>query len=118
MPVDVERLAQQERQPRTRIRAFVFLVCQLLFMGQAPSASAFEDVSFEASSNYKGKAIRLKGELLQPPAKEKHPAVVLMHGCGGWQPPVHASLRKHARYLAQHGFIALNCPTPAPVRQT
>ena len=97
-----------------RIRTLVFLVCQLLFMGQAPTASAFEDVSFEGSSKYKGKAIRLRGGLLQPPAKEKHPAVALMHGCGGWQPPVHASLRKHTQYLAQHGFIALNLDSFGP----
>src|SRR5262245_60370129 len=98
-----------------RIRTLVFLGCQLLFMGQAPVTSAFEDMSFEASSKHKGKAIRLRGELLRPSSvAHKAPAVVLMHGCGGWQPPAHASLRKHSEYLAQHGFIALNLDSFGP----
>jgi poly(3-hydroxybutyrate) depolymerase len=85
-------------------------------MGQAAARPAFQDVSFAASSKFKGKAVRLEGELLRPPAKHKLPAVVLMHGCGGWLPPVRAALRKHARHLAQNGFITLNLDSFGPRR--
>jgi dienelactone hydrolase len=39
---------------------------------------------------------------------------VLLHACGGWTPPPYASLHKHARYLASHGFIALNLDSFGP----
>src|SRR5262245_45551837 len=99
---------------RMRVRTLVFLGYQLLFMGQTPAPPAFEDVSFETSSKYKGKAIRLRGELLRPPANHKLPAVVLMHGCSGWLPAAHAALRTHSQYLAQHGFIVLNLDSSGP----
>src|SRR5262245_13643143 len=97
-----------------RIRTLVFLGCQLLFIGQAPATSAFEDVSFEASSKHKGKAIRLWGELLRRSLALRAPVVLFMHGCSGWLPAAHAALRTHSQYLARHGFIALNLDSSGP----
>ena len=49
----------------------------------------------------------LRAELYQPDGDGPYPAVILMHGCGGSQPPVRDAMHTHAEYLVGHGFVAL-----------
>jgi dienelactone hydrolase len=56
----------------------------------------------------------LQAELFKPDHPGYFPAVVLMHGCGGWQPAVHQALNTHARYLLEHGFVVLNLDSFGP----
>jgi len=80
------------------------------------SAQAFETVSLDATSRYNGKNVTLRGELLRPSGAGPFPAVILMHGCGGWQPSAHQALREHARHLVDNGFVALNLDSFEPRR--
>jgi dienelactone hydrolase len=46
----------------------------------------------------------LRGELIAPGAKGRHPAVAMLHGSGN---PTREVLREQAEFLAQHGVAAL-----------
>jgi dienelactone hydrolase len=48
------------------------------------------------------------GRLHRPSKRGVAPAVILMHGCGGWQPEVLASLEDYGRFLSANGFVVLN----------
>ena len=78
------------------------------------SASAFENVKFSTALKFEGSAVTLNGELSKPDGAGPFPAVVLMHGCGGWMPAAHRSLREHARILVEQGFVALNLDSFGP----
>jgi dienelactone hydrolase len=60
----------------------------------------------------------LVGQLHLPSTsgKGRAPAVVLMHGCGGWQPPVFEALEDYARFLSAHGMVVLNLDSFGPRR--
>ena len=83
------------------IRLIALLLC--LFAG----AGAAETLRFPATTSYDGAAVTLTGELTLPDGPGPHPAVILMHGCGGLQPAVARSLATHAEVLAEAGFAAL-----------
>lgn len=71
-------------------------------------------VTFEASKPASGEKIQLWGELYRPNGPGPFPAVILMHGCGGWQPAVRYALQTHARYLRDRGFVVLNLDSFGP----
>lgn len=75
---------------------------------------AQEAVKFEASQPFSADELLLKAELFRPDGSGQFPAVVLMHGCGGWQPAVRYALNTHARYLREHGFVVLNLDSFGP----
>ncbi|MFY0690998.1 MAG: dienelactone hydrolase family protein [Paracoccaceae bacterium] len=56
----------------------------------------------------------LAGRLHRASGKKKAPAVVLMHGCGGWQPPVLDALEDYARFLSSKGIVVLNLDSFGP----
>lgn len=56
----------------------------------------------------------LQGELTRPAGAGPSPAVVLMHGCAGWQGGVRHALRSHARLLAEQGFVVLSLDSFGP----
>ncbi|MHA6264420.1 dienelactone hydrolase family protein [Arenibacterium sp. CAU 1754] len=58
--------------------------------------------------------LALAGRLHRPSAKGPAPAVVLMHGCGGWQAPVLSALEDYARYLSSQGIVVLNLDSFGP----
>lgn len=66
-----------------------------------------ENVSFPAQSQYDGSPITLDATLQMPASPGPHPAVILMHGCGGLQPAVAEALDIHAKALNDAGFATL-----------
>jgi len=87
------------------VRLCLLLVC-LFFMASALAGQPAE-IEFAASTSYNDKPVMLRAELYQPGGDGPYPAVILMHGCGGLQPPVRVAMRTHAEYFVGHGFVAL-----------
>ncbi|MFC3674922.1 dienelactone hydrolase family protein [Ferrovibrio xuzhouensis] len=100
----------------TSARAGASVICLLAGMVIfAPAVgTAQEMVHFEASAPDSPTQVELRAELYRPDGNGQFPAVVLMHGCGGWQPAVRYGLQTHARYLQQHGFVVLNVDSFGP----
>lgn len=71
-------------------------------------------VQLRASEPHVGRSLMLEGELFRPEGEGPFPAIVLMHGCGGWQPAVRQGLRAHADYLREQGFVVLNLDSFGP----
>lgn len=71
-------------------------------------------VKFPATDSDRPYQVYLRGELLKPQGPGPFPAVVLMHGCGGWQPAVHYALEAHAEFLSEHGFAVLDLDSFGP----
>ncbi len=95
------------------------LFSALLLWGPLSTATqARELVTFAASEPYAGDQVLLRAELYRPAGPGPFPAVVLMHGCGGWQPAVRFSLQTHARFLRDNGFVVLNLDSFGPRRAT
>jgi dienelactone hydrolase len=87
------------------MRLLLVLAC-LFFMDSAFAGQPVK-IEFAASTPYNDKPVMLRAELYQPDGEGPYPAVILMHGCGGSQPPVRDAMRTHAEYLVGHGFVAL-----------
>jgi acetyl esterase/lipase len=85
---------------------FLLVLACLFFMASALAGLPAE-IEFAASTPYNDKPVMLRAELYQPDGDGPYPAVILMHGCGGLQPPVRDAMRTHAEYLVGHGFVAL-----------
>jgi len=66
-----------------------------------------EPVTFPAKSTFDGAPVTLEAELILPAGPGPHPAVILMHGCGGLQPSVAEALALHAEAFNAAGFAAL-----------
>lgn len=75
-------------------------------------AGAYEIVSIKATRP--AGAAYLKAELFRPKGDGPFPAVVLMHGCGGWQGAVLSGLHSHATYFLDHGYVVLNLDSFGP----
>jgi dienelactone hydrolase len=56
----------------------------------------------------------LAGQLHRPSAQGPSPAVILMHGCGGWQPAVLRGLKDYAAFFVRNGFVVLNLDSFGP----
>ncbi|MFZ2208768.1 MAG: dienelactone hydrolase family protein [Porticoccaceae bacterium] len=95
-------------------RGFITLLLVGIGVLLATRVGAQEAVAFEASQPFSADKLLLKAELFRPNGPGHFPAVVLLHGCGGWQPAVHYSLNTHARYLQQRGFVVLNVDSFGP----
>lgn len=102
-------------------RATAIFLWGLLFLTPVPGVTqeqAEESVVwFPASLPHTGANVRLKGELYRPAGPGPFPAVVLMHGCGGWQPAVRFTLRRYAETLNARGYAVLNLDSFGPRRQ-
>lgn len=77
-------------------------------------ALAQDAVTFEASEPHSAARVVLKADLYKPDGPGRFPAVILMHGCGGWQPAVRYGLQVHARHLRDRGFVVLNLDSFGP----
>lgn len=75
---------------------------------------ASEKVEIRATHGYTSDRVVLRGELHRPRGAGTFPAVVLMHGCGGWQPAVRFTLTAYARLLAANGFVVLDLDSFGP----
>lgn len=97
---------------RSKFIAVLTLLSVLLF-SSAVFARGLE-VSFSSSAPGKSGDISLSGNLFLPAGSGPKPAVILMHGCGGWQPAVKKALESHAQYLRKKGFVVLNLDSFGP----
>lgn len=75
-------------------------------------------IKFKSSSSYNGKEVLLRANLYKPKHKGKNPTVILMHGCGGWQPAVKSSLISLAKKLTKNGFVVFNLDSFGPRRNS
>lgn len=75
---------------------------------------AGEMVKFEASSAYTSTNVTLRADISKPKGDGPFPAVVLMHGCGGWQPAVRYTMNTYTDFLVSHGFVVLNLDSFGP----
>lgn len=98
------------------LRLFGLLVLLLLGSLLGGNAQAREIVKFEASHPGSDRQVMLRAELYRPDGQGPFPAVVLMHGCGGWQPAVRYTMSTYAEYLTRHGFAVLNLDSFGPRR--
>lgn len=80
----------------------------------ASTCRAGELVTFRATKPFVAKEVRLRGELFIPKGDGPFPAVVLMHGCGGWQPAVLDALNSHAMNFLDNGYVVLNLDSFGP----
>ncbi|HEY6979487.1 dienelactone hydrolase family protein [Reyranella sp.] len=71
-------------------------------------------VKFPASQPNEPRQIALRGELYRPQGSGRFPAVILMHGCSGWQPAVMFALRGYAESLQTRGYVVLNLDSFGP----
>ncbi len=79
-----------------------------------PASHASPLVSFKATTPFTRNDVQLRGELFIPRGTGPFPAVVLMHGCGGWQPAVLTALHTHAMTFLDRGYVVLNLDSFGP----
>lgn len=77
-------------------------------------ANAYEMVSIKATRPAGAAHAAIQGELFKPKGDGPFPAVVLMHGCGGWQSAVLSGLHAHTQYFLDHGYAVLNLDSFGP----
>lgn len=82
----------------------------------ASASHASERIRIEASQSHTPGKIFLRAELSKPEGEGPFPAVILMHGCGGWQPAVRYTMHSYADYMVSHGFAVLNLDSFGPRR--
>lgn len=75
-------------------------------------------VRIPASKPFTASSVALAAEIFRPEGEGPFPAVVFMHGCGGWQSAVRNGLREHATFLRDHGFVVLNLDSFGPRRNS
>ncbi len=80
----------------------------------APAAARDAILRIPASVAGQAQPVALTAEIWRPAGQGRFPAVVMMHGCGGWQAPVQHALREHANFLRDNGFVVLNLDSFGP----
>lgn len=103
--------AEKRHGDRRHIAGSALLCISALFV--AP-AQAGEKVSFQASHGFTSENVNLRADISKPEGDGPFPAVVLMHGCGGWQPAVRHAMRAYADYLVSHDFVVLDLDSFGP----
>lgn len=95
------------------VARLAILVNSLLFamLLSLPANASATKVSIPSSASSK---VKLSGHLYRPANSGQAPAVVLMHGCGGWQPAVAQGLKAYADFLVSEGFVVLNLDSFGP----
>jgi dienelactone hydrolase len=79
------------------------LASLLLALGLATATPAAAGQFVDMDGGAPEKPVRLIGYLAQPPGSGPFPAVVLLHGCGGF----HATMLSWADRLSRWGYVAL-----------
>ena len=95
----------RRRSDREQAASAALLCLSTAFTG---FAHASEKVTFEATLAYTNENVQLRADISKPEGNAQYPAVVLMHGCGGWQPAVRHAMRAYADYLVQRGFVVMD----------
>lgn len=91
------------------------LLSAMLTAVTSPSALASTTVKLASGAN---SGVALVGQLHRPSRQGRSPAVVLMHGCGGWQTPVYETLEDYGRFLSSKGLVVLNLDSFGPRRNS
>jgi dienelactone hydrolase len=97
--------------PRLKLMARL-LALGAVYLAAAPAAAEIVSVGSTKSSG--SNVANLKAELFKPKGPGRFPAVVLMHGCGGWQPAVLDALHTHAQRFLDKGYVVLNVDSFGP----
>lgn len=92
-------------------RLLIALSCSLLLASPAAAAGyEAEWVEFPALKEFNGSPVQLSGLMFRPAGEGPHPAVVLLHGCGGMftrSGNVTASYLLWGETFALNGYVAL-----------
>ncbi len=99
------------RMPRFKLTAWLF-VLGAAYLAAVPAIA--EIVSIVSTKSLGPGTPYLKAELFRPKGQGRFPAVVLMHGCGGWQPAVLEALHTHAQRFLDKGYVVLNVDSFGP----
>lgn len=100
---------------RTIAGAMAVFLSSAVVLGSAPSAKAARGlIKIPASMPHVGGSISLNAEIFRPTGTGPFPAIVLMHGCGGWQSAVRHSLRQHAKFMSSKGYVVLSLDSFGP----
>ena len=86
--------------------------------GRSTASNGYEYVKFAASNPGPSEQVLLRAQLFRPQGKGPFPGVILMHGCGGWQPAVQHALQSYARLLVESGFAVLNLDSFGPRKKS
>jgi dienelactone hydrolase len=78
-------------------------LCAAILMLPIVSQATNRTIQLPASDPHTARSLMLDAELFRPDGDGPFPAIVLMHGCGGWQPAVRDS-----------GFVVLNLDSFGP----
>ncbi len=78
----------------------------------------YDKVKFESSETYKSQKVLLSANLSKPAGEGPFPTVIMMHGCGGWQPAVRTALSSYTGFLIENGFAVLNLDSFGPRRNS
>lgn len=99
-----------------RVAALLSLLGVIAVVAGGPSSAraATDQIRIPASKPFTASAVTLNAEVTRPEGAGPFPAVVLMHGCGGWQPAVRHALRQHAAFLNAHGYVVLSLDSFGP----
>jgi dienelactone hydrolase len=78
----------------------------------AGPGAAQEIVKFDSSAS--AERVKLRAELYRPHSGGLSPAVILLHGCSGWQSAVRYTLHSYAEDMQKLGFVVLNLDSFGP----
>jgi poly(3-hydroxybutyrate) depolymerase len=93
--------------------ALIGSILAWLFTLAGAGVAAASGASVHIPSSAPGGVV-LAGRLHRPFAQGPSPAVILMHGCGGWQPAVLRGLNDYAAFFVRNGFVVLNLDSFGP----
>ena len=94
---------------RLHVSRFIGASLLMLSLASAPSHAAYEQIAVPAADLSSSPA-PLVGFLFKPKDAGQHPAVVMMHGCGGAYSNNGSLNARHlmwGEYLSEHGYTAL-----------
>jgi dienelactone hydrolase len=93
------------QHPRLRIA----ILCHLVLAGVAFAGDPPEQLAVP-TANLSSSPTALKGFLFKPETDGRHPAIIMIHGCGGAYASsgkLGARHRMWGEYLAEHGYVVL-----------
>jgi dienelactone hydrolase len=108
------RRASAARRLREIVTAHALIGSILAWLFSLAGAGAVAASGSEVHIPSSAPDVVLAGRLHRPSAQAPSPAVILMHGCGGWQPAVLRGLKDHAAFLVRNGFVVLNLDSFGP----
>lgn len=107
----IPKLKVAAKKSWVRLRFAILALATAALFVPAPAMAKVQAVSIPSTSK---SGLSLNAHLHRPAGGGRAPAVVLMHGCGGWQPAVKQGLDAYAKFLVGNGFIVLNVDSFGP----